>query len=384
MKQFVITFVALVFLGACQTTSHQVADNGVNYLNDDAFSDHALFHVESEDEVFGLDEEARKFIRYEINTIYDPIDRMETLVRKIFDRSEFNLLYMGSANTTAAETFANKAANCLSMTIMTYALAREANLNVAFQDIKIPEYWTRKDGYSLLNGHVNLKLFPRADPLVIRMFDRGLTVDFDPQERRKMFPVRPVSVQTILAMYYNNKGADALVSNEYSKAYAYFRAAVKADPKFDSTYVNLGFLYRLHEHYEFAELAYNRAIELDHNNLTAWENLSVLYDFQGRSDVAQTIRNRIVMKRTDNPYYHFMLGETAFDSQEWEIAIRHYRDALKLDKTKHEIYFGLAKTYLQLGDVMRSKRYLARARKLSSSRQDQERYQGKLDLLSRL
>ena len=49
-----------------------------------------------------------------------------------------------------------------------------------------------------------------------------------------------------------------------------------------------------------------------------------------------------------------------------------------------EIYFGLAKTYLQLGDVMRGKRYLAKAGRLSNSRQDQEKYQGKLDLLSSL
>ena len=127
---------------------------------------------------------------------------------------------MGSANTTAAETFENRAANCLSMSIMTYALAKEANLRVEFQDIKIPEYWTRKDGYSLLNGHVNLKLFPRVDPLVVRMFDSGLLVDFDPQDRRRSWPTRTVYSGTILAMYYNNKGADALVSNEYSKAYA--------------------------------------------------------------------------------------------------------------------------------------------------------------------
>jgi hypothetical protein len=54
-----------------------------------------------------------------------------------------------------------------------------------------------------------------------------------------------------------------------------------------------------------------------------------------------------------------------------------------LDKTKHEIYFGLAKTYYQMGDVRRSQLYFVKARNKSRMEQDQERYQDKLDLISR-
>ena len=383
MKQFCVLSFLILFLTGCETTQ-QVQVSPHEVLHDHVFPDYTIYKIETQEQVFALNDEAKAFVDRAINPIFDPIDRMETLIRKIFDRSEFNLLYMGSANTTAAETFDNRAANCLSMSIMTYALAREAGFSVKFQDIKIPEYWTRREGYSLLNGHVNLQIFPRAEANIIHLFSSGLQVDFDPQRIRNNFPKRNVDINTVLAMFYNNKGADALVSNSYTKAYAYFREAIKMDPHFDSTYVNLGILYRIHEQYAFAEDSYRQGLLLDPDNLTAWENLAYLYEVTGNTEEAQTILARVSNYRQDNPFYHFILGEQEFDNENWLVALEHYRDALRLDKSSHEIYFGLAKTYFQLGDVTRSKRYFEKAKMKSRSGQDQEKYQGKLDLLSRL
>lgn len=381
MKQLLVLVVMALLISGCKTTAETTVQADA-LLNDNAFPDYSIYHIESEEEIFKLDQSAIDFVRDAVGGINDPIDRMETLVRNIFDRSEFNLLYMGNANTTANETFHNRAANCLSMSIMTYSLAKHAGFSVRFQDVKIPEYWTRRDGYSLLNGHINLRIESR-DPGVIHLLNEGYEVDFDPQNVRNNFAKRTVSKRTVMAMFYNNKGADALLTNSYTKAYAYFRAAAYLAPNFDSTWVNLGILYRLQDQYGSAELAYKQALDLDSENLTAWENLAYLYNFSGREDEARAITSRVERKRDDNPFYHYILGEQEFDSGNYQMAIKHYRDALKLDRGKHEIYYGLAKTYYELGDITRSQRYFTKARDRSRNGQDQERYQGKLDLLSR-
>ncbi|GAA0859944.1 tetratricopeptide repeat protein [Aliiglaciecola litoralis] len=381
MKPLTLVFITLIALTGCQTTSQPLVQNDL-LLNDQAFPDYTIYKIESEDDIFSIDEEMEKFVRSSVSSINDPVDRMETLVRKIFDRSEFNLLYMGNANTTATQTFHNRAANCLSMSIMTYALAKNAGFGVRFQDVKIPEYWTRREGYSLLNGHINLQILPR-DPGVIHLLSDGYEVDFDPQTSRNNFPKKFVQKNTVMAMYYNNKGADALLSNSYTKSYAYFRAAAKQAPNFESTWVNLGILYRIGGHYESAEKAYMHAIQMDEDNLTAWENLAYLYEYTGRHQESAAIAGRVERKRDDNPFYHFILGEQEFDSGNFDLALRHYRDALRIDKSKHEIYFGLAKTYYEMGDVSRSQLYFKKARDRSRNDQDQEKYQGKLDLISR-
>ena len=382
MKRLILVVLA-VMLTACQATQKQITLSPHQYLNDEAFPAYVLFPVETEEQVFALDDEAKAFVDDVINPVHDPTDQMETLVRSIFDRSEFNLLYMGSANTIASETFHNRAANCLSLSIMTYALAKHAGFGAQFQDIEIPEYWTRREGFSMLNGHINLKLVPRPQANVVHLLGHGLEVDFDPQATRRHFPKRYVKRRTVLAMFYNNKGADALVSNSYSKAYSYFRAAIETAPLFDSAWVNLGFLYRLNGHYELAENSYKQALALDEDNLTAWENLSFLYDYTERPEMAEQIRYRVEKQRIDNPFYHFILGEQALEENDLKTALGHYRDALRLDKSKHEIYFGLGKTYYQMGDMTRSALYFRKAKSRARSGQDQERYQGKLDLLTR-
>lgn len=378
----ILIVILLGLLTACQSTQ-QVQTQPDRVLNDDAFPEYTLFPVESEQEVFALDDDAKAFVGRIINPIYDPIDRMETLIEQIFDRSELNLLYMGNANTTASETFHNRAANCLSLSIMAYSMAKEAGFSVRFQDIDIPEYWTRRDGFSLLNGHINLKIMPRPTSNVVQLIEKGFEVDFDPQASRNHFPKSFVDRDTILAMFYNNKGADALLANSYTKAYSYFRAAIKVDPEFDSAYVNLGFLYRLNGFYQNAENSYSHALEIDVDNLTAWENLAYLYSNTGQPERAEEIMVRVEQRREDNPFYHFILGEQEFENENYQGALGHYRTALRLDKSRHEIFYGLAKTYYQLGDVNRSARYFKKAIQRSRTDQDQQRYQGKLDFLSR-
>ncbi|MCC2616385.1 tetratricopeptide repeat protein [Aestuariibacter halophilus] len=381
MKLFTVVL-ALVWLAGCASTRQEFTVSPSTLLNDAAFSGYERVNIESEADVFGLDAEAKAFVAKAINPMHDPTEQMEDLVEAIFDRADLNLLYMGAANTTATQTFHNQAANCLSLSIMTYALAKEAGFAVKFQDIEIPEYWTRRDGFSLLNGHINLRLMPQHIGNVINLLETGYEVDFDPQAPRQHFPKRLVGRDTVLAMFYNNKGADALVNEDYKRAYAYFRAAALTKPTFDSVWVNLAILYRMTEHYGLSEKAYEVALKLDPENLTAMENLAFLYANTGRQQQAEELEAVVERRRVNNPFYHFILGEQAFDEGQLDEALSHYRDALRLDKSRHEIYFGLAKTYFQMGDISRSARYFKQASMKAFTAEDRHRYNGKLDLLT--
>jgi tetratricopeptide (TPR) repeat protein len=378
-----ISLSALVLLSACQSTERVSIDPHTLFY-DQGFNGFEHIPIASQEQVFELDQDAKNFVAKAVGLIDDPVDGMETLINNIFDHSAYNLLYQGSANTTASQTFHNRAANCLSMSIMTYALATEAGYGVRFQNIDIPEYWTRREGYSLLNGHINLQLFPKPDPHTLYLQTRGYQVDFDPLASKKHFPKKFVSKQFVLAMFYNNKGADALLSEDYNRAYAYFREALILAPDFDSAWINLGFLYRLGGFFQQAEDAYKHALNVKPDSLTAWENLAFLYAFTQRQQEADAIHVKVERKRVNNPYYHLNLGEQEFEHENYTEALRHYRKALSIDKTKHEIYFGLAKTFYHLGEVQRSQHYLKQAKRRSFSQQQQDKYQGKLDLLSKL
>jgi tetratricopeptide (TPR) repeat protein len=380
---FWLTLLFLFGLTACQSAP-TVQNVSGPILNDDAFPLAKDVHIESEKDIFRLDKEARNYVKRTVGHIDDPIERTETLARSIFKRLSFDLLYRGDANTTANETFHNRAANCLSLSIMTYALANEADLSVRFQDVQIPEYWTRRDGISLLNGHINLQIIPRPRSANSYYFyKRGYQIDFDPQALRQHFPKTQLTKQQVIAMFYNNKGADALLSNDRDRAYAYFAAALKVEPNFDSALVNLGFLYRVSELYTLSERAYLKALASSPDNLTAWENLAYLYNYSNKMQQAQEILARVESKRLRNPFYHLDLGRREFDQGDLQGALAHFNRALAIDNDRHEIFFALARTYHAMGQKTQSERYLKKAKRTTKNLQEKELYQGKLDLLSR-
>jgi tetratricopeptide (TPR) repeat protein len=381
-KYFIVLLVVFQ-LAACQN-SPVLFSSAKLVLHDEAFPDFDTYSLETKQQIFDLNDDAKAFVAQSLKGVIDPTEQIEVLVRRVFSRSQFNLLYRADANTTAIQTFENKAANCLSMSIMTYALAKEAGFGVRFQDIDVPEYWTRREGHSLLNRHINLQVLPKPDRDSMRFMSKGFEVDFDAQSTRKHSPKTFLSLKQVQAMYYNNKGADALLNGQYDKAYAYFRGAIKLESRSAATLANLGFLYRLNEQFQFAEESYLQAIRVDQDNLTAWKNLAFLYKYTNRFEQATEISQRIEAKRAKNPFYHVNLGDMEFENRNWELALDHYRAALKLDKSYHEVFFGLGKTYFELGDFARSQHYLKLARKKSRTAQEEEMYQSKLALLSRL
>jgi len=383
IQNVLISFIILVFFSACQSTAVHIPSSE-NLLYDQGFSGFSQISIESEQQVFHLDEAAKAFVASTIEPMKSKFDQMEALVKAIFDRSELNLLYQGDANTIASDTFHSQAANCLSMSIMTYALATEAGFDVDFQEIMIPEYWTRRAGFSLLNGHINLKMLTLQQPNVFEFNRQSYQVDFDPQSSRRGFPKKVVSKKAVLSMFYNNKGADALLRKDYVPAYAYFREALLIEPSFHSAWINLGILYRLAEYIPQAEKAYQHALAISPDSLTALENLAYLYTYTGRNAEAEEILAKIEDRRNNNPYYHVNLGEQEMEQKHWDQALAHFRRALALDRGKHEVYFGLARVYFEIGELQQSERYLKRAKHNAHNKHDEERYQSKLEFLSRL
>lgn len=383
IRSFFVTVFLVLTLPACKSTYIGSSTEVTPIFKDKIFAGYEDVQVETEDEIFALSSDAKKFVYHLTRGETDPVDKIETLVKAIFDRSDFNMIYDNSANTVAAETFANKAANCLSLSIMTYSLAEQAGLWVRFREIDIPEYWTRKEGFSLINGHINVAISHRTGNDV-HLKRSTMTVDFDPFSPKKYFPAKNAGKDRVLAMFYNNKGADALVREDYPVAYAYIKQAIQVDASFQDAQINLGILYRMTNQYQLAEQTYKEALTMQRSNLTILENLAVLYRFQGKDAEADDLLATVDKRRQGNPYYHFILGEQDLDEGEYKDAMVHYKKALHLDSSKHEFYFGMAKTYAAMGNVNGARLYLKKAKRHTKLKDIKKHYQNKINLFASL
>ncbi|PAY00928.1 hypothetical protein CKO50_13180 [Pseudoalteromonas sp. HM-SA03] len=378
--QFFI-IVLSVLLSACNSTPKATIDTSI--LN----SKHQfnIQPVESYSEVFQLNKQIKAELAQYFHNDEIGVKRAKMLMAFLVNSGDDSMSYLSGANLTANQAFSNMNANCLSLSILTHAIARQVGLRTQFQRVHIPEYWDESQGYSLLTGHVNIKIFEvdntQDSVKTLYVKPASVTVDFDPNSRAQHFSTSAIDTNTILSMFYNNKGAMEMINGDLDMAYSYYKAAVESDPYHDGAWGNLGILYRLTQQYDLAERAYNQAIAINHDNRNALGNLAKLYYLTERDREAEMIEANIHNLRKNNPYYMLVLGNEAFKNGNLARAKHFYQKAHQLDRNIHGSYFGLAKVAYEQGDREKAEYYLNKAYKTSVFEHDKARYEGKLVLL---
>ncbi|MEW6997124.1 tetratricopeptide repeat protein [Colwelliaceae bacterium BS250] len=377
-----------LILSACSSSTSQDKDLNVlsnDYFMDDVFIGYENIQLESEHDIYALDADMHNFISGNITSIADPYQRAHKILSNFFSQSPHSIRYENSADLIARESYHQNSANCLSLTILTYALANAAGLKVQFQEVDIPEYWVRDGDFNVLNGHVNLRVIgSKANPFKIVWGRNDLVIDFDPYTAKREFSHHIVSKDRITAMFYNNKGAKALADRDFPKAYAYLRQSIITDNQFSGAWGNLGLLYKLNNERATAEDAYNIAIDLKPTNYNTWNNLQILLSDRGDTKGAEKISKMLNKARKQNPYYHALLANEAYHSNNFLLAIKLYKKARRMQPNEHEFYFGLAKSYYKLGDIKLSEYNLKKAKKLAPFKDLENKYQSKLDLFTSL
>ena len=140
--------------------------------------------------------------------------------------------YAGGHSTLAAETWHNQRGDCLSLSIMSVALARALEVPVQIQEVRVPVAFDRRDGVDFLNQHVNV-LVPNEREL--RAMNRTLpagyiVVDFEPQvgARKKG---EALADRSVLARFHNNRAAEHLARGQNPLAYAHFKVRHPRRPR---------------------------------------------------------------------------------------------------------------------------------------------------------
>lgn len=378
--------VLVCFLAACQTLpvvyQPQQQFKQQQLIIDDYFPQAGQAVIESVDDIFALTPETTKLLRRTIKPHQSFNQQVEELIAFIFEEQQVGLAYRNSANLTAQQAFRNREANCISLTIMAYAFAQELDIKAIFQDVDVPEYWVQQGRFSMLTGHVNLLLTDEVDSANhYVVYPKTMVVDFDPYIRKKHFPSRKITKNKLVAMFYNNKAAQAMVNKEYSLAYDYLKAALTLIPEYSPAWGNLGILYRFIGQEKLAIKVYEHAINLDLQNYTVLTNLAMLLRQHERSQEADNIEWKLHQLRSQNPYYHQFIANEAMIKGHYSKAKDAFKQAIKLDSKQHEFYFGLAKVYYLLNDYERSARALKKAIKLNKYPDIEAQYIAKLNFL---
>ncbi len=282
--------------------------------------------------------------------------RLYLLGLAVNDPAILDFEYTQTQTLTAAEAFERRAGNCIAFANMYVALARHAGLDAWFQEVAMRPDWSSQDDTLLVAKHINIVVEGPHRGYVIDVTGANIRLD----SRRRIIPDHESR-----ALYYNNLGAEALLSGDLPLAHAHLVKAVEIAPDLPDAWTNLGVVYKRNGQVEDAELAYRLAMRIDPREHAALGNLYDLYIENENLAAAAELEAEVERYRRHNPYYLLLLSEEAVLEGRYEEALRLLHRAIEEKDSEHLFHFALARALFLSGDGAGALASLDRARELA-------------------
>jgi Tfp pilus assembly protein PilF len=366
-----------LMLAACATPAPTLVQAPPSLFEDAAFA--APTHAPDVAAVFALSPAMRDYLEHDLGRAIRQVGRQRALVDALHSQTHLRLEYDAEITRNAAEAFDARAGNCLSLVVMTAALAKHLELPIAYQVLSGHETWSRSGDLSFINGHVNITVAKRlVDRIAAYDADTQLRLDFGAIPAGRGQALQVVDEAMIVSMFMNNRAAEHLLRGAFDDAYAHAREAVLRDPSYPGAYNTLGVVYQRRGLAAAAERAYRAALARDNNHKPGLQNLSRLLHSQGRGDEAAPYETHLAALERDPPFSHFDRGVAAARAGQYAAARDHLLRELRRDGDYHEFHFWLAQALYGLGEVDAARRHLDTAMRNSTTVRDRALYGAKL------
>ncbi|HEX5755846.1 MAG TPA: tetratricopeptide repeat protein [Arenimonas sp.] len=299
-------------------------------------------------------------------------NKLRNLVDFVFGDAGLDLSYDTSTTRTVAETYRDRAGNCVSVTLLFVALAREVGLQAQPQEFEQILTWQLHESVLYSVGHVNTR---------VRTSRSLYVVDIDGSPKLARNEPEPISDERLLAHFYGNRGAELMLAGRHAEADSHLRAALALQPDFVPAWNNLGVLRMRESDIDAAIAAFHSAHDIAKQNISTLLNLIALHGRSGNTREQSKWQRRLERVRRNDPFYHYLLALEAEQHQDYTGAGEHFRRAIRLREGEHLFHFGLARAAYHNGQLEEAARALARAHTLSAGAQ-RNLYQAKLESLS--
>ncbi len=376
MKTLAATLLICTLLGACASPPALQLDK--SFFADAKFAPASERIIAAD--VFALSPEMKAYLAGGIEGRVLAHGRTEVLVDALYKKSELKLEYDSVMTRNAAQAFAARSGNCLSLVIMTAAFAKELGIPVRFQSVVTDELWGRNGGIDFVIDHINLTLGQRiGGPIWAGRFTDAVTIDFLPPADLRGQRQHVLSEATVLSMYMNNRAAETLAQGHIDDAYWFAREALVQDPGFVRGLNTLGVVYRRHRDLAEAERALRFAYTKQPENPQIVFNLAQVLADQGHDAEAAALRIRLAQLQPDAPFAYFDRGRIALKNGDAKAARDLFLREVDRAPYNAEFHYWLAVAYAKLGDVPSARQQLEQAMESSATRHDRDLYAAKLE-----
>lgn len=373
----------IISLGACATPAERPLDSAVPVFGDgtlfgarpDILEPQALHRLSPEEQA--------DFFAY----FNAPEQASAPPYRRLFRYLEMKVegFTYQSDTLTAAQALAQDSGNCLSLAMVTTALAQLADIEIGYQlmeDQPVFEYEgnTVRKGVHVSTIVYNPEWLAAAGNIAVQLsMSRGYRIDYFPSLRGRF--VANLSYTDYLALYYSNMASDAILASDYNAAYWYLQEALEQDPDHAASLNMLAVVYGRVGDVATAEEIYRYGIAYAQDKLSLLKNYHLLLVNAGRDAEAFQIQTQLDGMDDPSPYHWLQLARESQSARDWDGAIRYYRRAIELGPYMDEAYLGLAQSYYGAGSLRNAERALIDAAEFTGRASTRNLYEAKLATL---
>ena len=328
------------------------------------------------------DKQQRAFLKYFEDPRRQDIPAYERVWNYLQDIT-MDFGYQGETYA-AAEALRKSSGNCLSLAILTTALAKLAEVDTGYQLVDSTPVFESHGNIVYKGQHVRTKLFrpKEQDDKNFFLFSRGgLLVDYFPQPGTRF--VSNISEAQYHAMYYNNLAGEAIANENYNTAFWLLRKSLELTPNNAGSINAMAIIYRRTGNLAKAEDVYKYGIENLEDKISLLRNYRVLLEQQDRHDEVRKINRTLAQLDDPSPFDWLHAGHGAYSDGQFMEAVVFYRKAAKIAPYLHESYAGMAKAYYKIGDRESAKRAFEHALEYSYRTSTRSMYEAKLLTLNR-
>jgi Flp pilus assembly protein TadD len=370
--KYLVSLLLCTSLAACVTAPPEPMVKPQTLFND------ALFAPPSDKidpaEVFAFDNNMQDFLDHEVSHRAFMVGRVGALYEGLYGKDPKHFGYNALQTRTAGDVFRSRSGNCLSYTIMTAAFAKRMGLPVQFHQVDMGEVWDRNNNIEYRIGHVNLTVGENS----VTSPDSAKLFDFVNPEEASNGMQEDIGEDVIVAMYMNNRAAEALAKNDVDNAYWWARAAIVHTPAFMASYNTLGVVYQRHQNLADAERVFHRILDREADNVLALSNEAQVLEKLGRPAEAKELRGRLVAIQPNPPYYFFNRGIDAMRLSDFKTAKAEFTKEVNRASYNHEFHFWLALANYYLGNMSATREQLEVAMQNSPNDEQRGLYAAKL------
>ena len=284
---------------------------------------------------------------------------------------------------TAAETLARGQGNCLSLAILTTALAKLANVPIGYQLADSSPVYALEGSIVVKGVHIRIVLFDKGwqageDKLVSRL--GSVRIDYFPSGTERF--LSDITEQQYIARYYRNLAVRALAVQDYTRSYWLTVQSMEIEPLSADALNTLAVVYRRAGHPIQAEAIFRYGTRNIPDDLSMLKNYRYLLAQQKRSDEVAALGVRIAALDDPSPFYLYQAAYDFYENKNYREAIRMYKKAIAVAPYLHEARLGLSLSYYQLAHKRMAERELHAAIERAHVPETRSLYEAKLMALS--